>query len=300
MPRRFGKVAVLMGGPSAEREVSLASGRAVSEGLRRSGYDVSEVDPAGRSLDLPAGTEAVFIALHGEFGEDGVVQALLNQRGIPYTGAGAEASRKAFDKVVSKEILDRAGIPTAPYEVLRQGGRRTLALPVVTKPARQGSTIGLRRVLREEDWEDALAEAFSYDEEVVVEEYIAGRELTVGILGDQVLPSIEIVAPDSWYDYEAKYTSGACRYLAPAPVEDAVSRRLAELAMGTYRALDCRGFGRVDYRVANDGAVYVLEINTIPGFTQTSLLPKAAAALGIGFDELCDRIMNLAATDHTR
>lgn len=291
---------MLMGGPSAEREVSLASGRAVAAGLRRAGYDVSEVDPADRVLDLPPETEAVFIALHGAFGEDGEVQALLNERGIPYTGAGEEASRKAFDKVVSKGIFAEAGIPTAPYEVLRKGGRRTLALPVVTKPARQGSTIGLCRVLNDDDWDDALAEAFLYGDEALIEAYIAGRELTVGIVGDEVLPAVEIVAPEEWYDYKAKYTSGACRYVVPAPLDAEVSRRLAESALRTYRALDCRGFGRVDYRVSGDGAVYVLEMNTIPGFTETSLLPKAAAARGIGFDELCDMIMNLAATDNLR
>jgi len=286
-----------MGGPSAEREVSLSSGRAVAGGLRASGYEVTEIDLVGRDLNLPTETEAVFIALHGEFGEDGEVQALLNRKGVPYTGAGAEASRVAFDKIVSKKIFDEAGIPSAPYEVLGKGSDRTLPLPVVTKPARQGSTIGLCRVMKEEEWESALTEALSYDSEVLVEAYIEGRELTVGVVGDEALPAIEIVAPGAWYDYKSKYTSGACQYLVPAPVDERMSQELSESALEVYRVLGCRGFGRVDYRASPDGSIYVLELNTIPGFTETSLLPKAAAACGIDFAELCDRIMNLAATD---
>ena len=266
-------------------------------GLRRAGYEVTEVDVRERALDLPAGIEAVFIALHGEFGEDGEVQALLNEKGLPYTGAGAEASRLAFDKVASKHIFDEAGIATPPYEVLREGDIRTLGLPVVTKPSRQGSTIGLRRVRAEEEWSAALTEALSYDDEVLAEAYIEGREMTVGIVGDDVLPVIEIIAPDSWYDYEAKYTSGACRYLVPAPIKEDLARHVCESARHVFDALKCRGFGRVDYRVSAEGAAYVLEMNTIPGFTETSLLPKAAAARGIDFPELCDRIMNLAAVD---
>lgn len=292
--RRFHKVVVLMGGPSAEREVSLRSGTAVAKGLRDAGYDVAEVDVAGYELDLPDDAEAVFVALHGEFGEDGRIQRLLEEKGIPYTGSGPAASRTAFDKVLSKKVFVENGIPTPKYEVLRNGDASSLPLPVVTKPACQGSSIGVNRALRKADLADAIADAFRYGSEVIVEEYIDGRELTVGIVEDEALPIIEIVAPDKWYDYDAKYTRGKSDYLVPAPIDDKLGAECRSLAMRTFEALGCRGFARVDFRLSTDGRIYVLELNSIPGFTETSLLPKAAARAGMSFSGLCDRILNSA------
>lgn len=297
MNRRFKKVAVLKGGPSSERDVSLRSGAAVAKGLREAGYDVTEIDVKGCAVDIPAGVEAVFVALHGEFGEDGQVQAILNRKGIPYTGSGVEASRASFDKELSKIRCGKAGIPTPEYEVLRQGGRRSLPLPVVVKPACQGSSIGVHRVTDEADWIPALADSLRYDERVVVEQYIPGRELTVGVVDREALPVVEIVAPDGWYDYQAKYTKGASRYLVPAPIEESVRVLCQELSVRTFDALGCRGFGRVDFRLSPEGRPYLLELNNIPGFTETSLLPKAAAQAGLTFPALCDRIMGMARTD---
>jgi D-alanine-D-alanine ligase len=291
---KFQNVAVLKGGPSSEREVSLRSGAAVAAGLRQYGFEVSELDVDTRSVELPAGTEAVFIALHGEFGEDGQVQALLERRGIPYTGSGPAASKASFDKRLSKALFMRAGIPTAPYETLGPAGRRTLPLPVVVKPPCQGSTIGIAKVACEADWDRALAESLRYDGEVIVETFLPGRELTVGIVGDTVLPVIEILAPDGWYDFNAKYGKGQSRHLCPAPLDEPTARRARALALDVFRALGCRGLGRVDFRLAADGQLNVLELNNIPGFTETSLLPEAAQAAGIGFPDLCGRIMEMA------
>lgn len=292
----FNEVAVLMGGLSSEREVSLRSGSAVAKGLREAGYNVREVDLSGHEIDLPPDVEAVFIALHGTFGEDGEAQAILDGRGIPYTGSGAESSRVAFDKILSKRAFDEAGISSPAYEVIRKGDTRRIELPVVVKPARQGSSIGVHRVMDESGWETAITDALTYDDEILVERYVEGREVTVGIVDGDVLPLVEIAAPDAWYDYDAKYGGGS-RYLVPAPVEKAVADRCSELAVLTFEALGCRGFGRVDFRIDDSGQPYTLELNSIPGFTETSLLPKAAAAAGMNFSELCDRIMKTAAFD---
>ncbi|MCX6993822.1 MAG: D-alanine--D-alanine ligase [Kiritimatiellaeota bacterium] len=295
--KTFRHVAVLMGGPSSEREVSLRSGRAVTEGLRQAGYEVVEVDVRGRDFDLPPQVEAVFIALHGEFGEDGQVQDILTRKKVPYAGSRPEASRIAFDKVRSKQILVRHGIPTPVFEVLRPGQARTLPLPVVVKPVRQGSSFGCHKVTVETDWPEALADAMTYNGEALVEAYIDGKELTVGIVDDEILPVIEIRAPNNNYDYRAKYTKGVTEYLLPAPIDAAATRLCQDLSARTYRALDGRGLGRVDLRMSLDGRMYVLELNTIPGFTETSLLPKAARVAGYAFPALCDRIMRTAAVD---
>jgi D-alanine-D-alanine ligase len=293
--KRFCKVAVLKGGPSSEREVSLRSGAAVARGLRESGYTVSEIDVQARRLDLPAGIEAVFIALHGEFGEDGQVQSLLEERRIPYTGSSPAASRLSFDKRLSKALFVKNGIPTAAYETLGPRDHRTRPLPVVIKPPCQGSTIGIHRVAAEADWPGALADALRYDDEVIVEDFIPGRELTCGIVGTQALPVIEIEAPDGWYDFAAKYQKGQSRHVCPAPLDGATTRRCQELAWRVFETLGCRGLGRVDFRLTAAGELVVLELNNIPGFTETSLLPEAAQAAGIGFAPLCARIMELAA-----
>jgi D-alanine-D-alanine ligase len=297
MKRPFERVAVLKGGPSAERDVSLNSGAAVARGLREAGYDVCEVDVAGRDVVLPEGIEAVFIALHGEFGEDGGVQAILDGMGVPYTGSGVVGSRKALDKVLTKRAFDEHGIPSATYQVMRQGEVRELPLPVVIKPANQGSSIGVHRVFAEEEWDAAVADAFSYDSTLLVEAFIPGRELTVGVVERTPLPLVEIVAPEGWYGYDAKYTKGRTEYIVPAEVDEETVAEAQRIALEVFDALECEGVGRVDFRMGDDGSLVVLELNTIPGFTETSLLPKAAGAAGMTFSELCDRIMRTARTN---
>lgn len=292
--RKFNNVAVLMGGPSSERTISLKSGSAVAKGLRSAGYTVTEVDIHDHTLSLPPSIEAAFVALHGEFGEDGTVQTLLKTKGIPYTGSNPESSRASFDKRLSKAIFTRAGIPSAPYEVLSTPTHRSLPLPVVVKPPCQGSTIGIFKVSKESEWAGAFAESLHYDGEVLVETFIPGRELTVGIVGETALPVIEILAPEGWYDFDAKYTKGHSQHLCPAPLDAATECRCKTIALQTFKALGCRGLGRVDFRLDPQGNLFVLELNNIPGFTETSLLPEAALAAGIEFPELCHRIMEMA------
>jgi D-alanine-D-alanine ligase len=293
--RPFKRVAVLKGGPSEEREVSLRSGAAVARGLAEAGYDVTEVDVQTESVVLPPGTEAAFVVLHGRFGEDGAVQEILRGMGVPYTGSGPRSSRDAFDKRTTKRILAEHGLPTPAWEVLAAGQPRTLPLPVVVKPPCQGSTIGISRVFEESGWPAAFLTALEFDPQVLVEAYIEGRELTVGIVCDEVLPVVEIVAPDGYYDYRAKYTRGQSRYVVPAALTPAETAACRDLARRVYEALDARGLARVDIRLTPDGRPYVLELNSIPGFTETSLLPMAAAAAGLGFSALCDRILRSAS-----
>lgn len=298
--RKFRNVAVLSGGVSSEREVSLRSGRAVAGGLGEAGYNVALVVLAREAVEgLPAGVEAVFIALHGGYGENGGVQADLDRLGLPYTGSGAAASRLAMDKVATKRLLAARGVPTPEFEVLAAGeSRGRLLPPLVVKPPRDGSSVGVTLVRRPDEWAGALAAARQVDSEVLVERYIAGREWTVGVLDGEALPPIEILAPGGWYDYEAKYVAGLTGYCFPEGSADAVPvRRCRELALETFRAVGARGLGRVDFRLDADGTPWVLELNTIPGFTATSLLPKAAARAGIGFSRLCARIMELARHD---
>lgn len=287
-------MAVLKGGVSEEREVSLRSGAAVARGLRDGGYDVEEVDLRDLQLVLPSGIEAVFIALHGAFGEDGQVQARLTDMGLPYTGSNSVASKLAFDKHASKIRLRAAGVPTPAWELLAHGDTLSMPLPVVVKPQSQGSSFGVHRVFDESAWPAALADALQYGEHVLVEAFVDGQELTVGLLGDTVLPVIEICAPHGDYDYKAKYSAGMTQYLVPAPLCESDADLVRNMALATFQALGGRGFGRVDLRRNSAGEVFVLELNTIPGFTETSLLPKAAAAAGIGFSELCCRIMDSA------
>ena len=298
--KEYRNVAVLKGGPSSEREVSLNSGRAVAAGLREAGYCVTEVDVTDRAVEVPPGTDAVFIALHGEFGEDGGVQSLLEKMGVPYTGSGPESSRRSFDKKLSKAAFIEGGIPTPRYQMLREGERRALDLPVVVKPPCQGSSIGISRVMCEAEWEPALREALRFGPEALVEEYIPGRELTVGIVDCEPLPVIEIVAPNGNYDYESKYTKGRTQYLVPAPLNETIADHCRGIAMRTFEVLGCQGFARVDFRLAADGKPYVLELNNIPGFTETSLLPKAAACAGISFSQLCARILRTAMIGKVR
>ena len=292
--KRFRKVAVLLGGPSSERAVSLRSGAAVAKALRERGYEVSEVLVGeDRSFAVPPGTEVAFVAMHGHFGEDGTIQALLRKQGIPHTGSSPEASARAFDKSKSKPVIAAAGIPTPTYEFLRQSQKRTLPLPVVVKPVRQGSSVGVSRVFREADWAAALELALGLDDVALVEEFIPGRELTVGVVGGTVLPVIEILAPDGNFDYHAKYTPGVSQHVIPAPVPEETAQKCRAAALAMFRALGCAGMGRVDIRLRPDGEIFVLELNNIPGLTAVSLLPDAARAHGWSFPDLCEKILDM-------
>lgn len=286
---------MLKGGISAERDVSLKSGSAIANALKSVGYDVTEVDVVSKDFTIPGGIEAVFIALHGTFGEDGGAQARLEELGVPYVGAGVEASRIAFDKLLTEQVLQKAAVPVPQSETLRAGQARTLPLPVVVKPPREGSSVGCHLVFDEADWDEAFAEALIHDEDVLVQRFISGREFTVGIVADDVLPVVEIVPESGWYDYAAKYEADTTRYEVPAELDPKKSAEMQAMALKTFEALGCRGFGRVDFRMTPEGGLYVLELNTIPGFTSHSLLPKAAAAAGIDFSALCSRIVQTAS-----
>jgi D-alanine-D-alanine ligase len=294
------RIAVVMGGTSSEREVSLRSGVAVIGGLNEAGFDaVPVVLDADRIEGLPAGTEAVFIALHGGYGENGGVQADLDRLGVPYTGPGAAASRVAIDKIATKRALEKAGVPTPPYEVLPRGAETaTLPLPVVVKPPRDGSSVGISKVARPDEWAAALEAARAVDPrgEVLVEAYIPGREWTVGVVDGQALPVVEIRAPQGWYGFQEKYTQGMTEYVFPESEGDVpLVAKCQVLALVAFEAVGCRGVSRVDFRVTPEGEPYALEINTVPGFTATSLLPKAAARAGLTFSGLCAKLLACAA-----
>lgn len=300
MNRRDTKIAVLMGGPSTEREVSLRSGAACAAALRRAGRDVYEVDVRGPDFRLRPGTAVAFLALHGTFGEDGEVQRLLEARGITYTGCGVEASHDCFDKVRSKQFFVAAGVPTPAYEVVsRDYGARSAALslrpPLVVKPACQGSSVGVTIVRHGGAVVTrALKEAFRYGSRAVVESFVDGRELTVGIFDGRALPVVEICPKRGFYDYRNKYTQGATDYVVPARLPQTTTRDTQRAALAAFRATGCRDYARVDLRLNRHGQPFVLEINTLPGMTAMSLLPKAAAAANISFEELCSRIVMMA------
>ncbi|PIX85785.1 MAG: D-alanine--D-alanine ligase [Nitrospirae bacterium CG_4_10_14_3_um_filter_53_41] len=292
------KIGVLMGGLSSEREISLRSGKAVFEALKRKGYDAVCIDPApdlGLILQRRK-VDAAFICLHGTPGEDGTVQGLLEFMGIPYTGSGVLASAAAMDKIVTKKLLIYHAIPTPDFSVNEHGrttGKR-IALPVIVKPATQGSTIGVSRVSVKKDLEKAIRIARRFGPKVLIEKFIQGRELTVGILNDLPLPVVEIRPMSGFYDFKSKYTPGRTEYRVPAPLLRRVSKRVQELALSAHRALGCNGASRVDFMLADGDDPYVLEVNTIPGMTETSLLPKAAREAGISFDDLVERILTAA------
>lgn len=290
-------ITVMLGGPSAEREVSLRTGAAVAQSLRGLGHQVDELDPKKPGWKLPAGTEVVFLALHGTYGEDGTVQAELEKLGVPYTGCGVEASRLAFDKVLTKQRCLDTGVPTAPFAVFMAPNEPMpshLQPPLVIKPVRQGSSVGLQFVDTKEQWPKALREALAHDTEVLAEERIMGRETTVGILGGEVLPVVEVRPKEGSYDYTNKYTAGRTEYLCPAPFDEATTQRIQAAALGAFNAIGGRDYARVDVMVRENGAPVVLEVNTLPGMTETSLLPKAAAAAGMTYSDLCQRMVELA------
>jgi D-alanine-D-alanine ligase len=290
-------IVVMLGGPSAEREVSLRSGAAVAKALRLLGHEVSELDPKNGEFTLPKKTDVVFLALHGTFGEDGQIQQKLEKLHALYTGCDAESSRIAFDKVLTKQRCVKAGIPTAKFIVAKSPQTpfpQNLTLPLIVKPVRQGSSVGLHFVERAEDWNNAIVGALKFDSEVLVEEKIIGRETTVGILDGQPLPLVEVRPKVGSYDYQNKYTVGATEYFCPADFDPATTKKIQDAALGAFRAISGRDYARVDVMVRSNGDPVVLEVNTLPGMTETSLLPKAAAAAGLNYGHLCQRMVDLA------
>jgi D-alanine-D-alanine ligase len=290
-------ITVMLGGPSAEREVSLRTGRAVAGALRSLRHEVHELDPQTPGWALPTRTDVVFLALHGTYGEDGTVQKQLDALGVAYTGCGAEASRIAFDKVLTKQRCVEANVPTAKFVVVDSPTApwpRGWQPPVVVKPVRQGSSVGLQFVERVADWGNALREAFRYDDRLLVEEKIEGRETTVAILDGEALPVVEIRPRQGTYDYRNKYTAGATEYFCPAAIDRAITLRIQTAALEAFRAIGGRDYARVDVMLRANGEPIVLEVNTLPGMTETSLLPKAAAAAGLSYEALCQRMIELA------
>ena len=329
------KVALLMGGRSSEREISLKTGQGVAQALRSLGHEVTSIDTAnGRLLPpgeelraaLPEGArvpavavsavanadainqaEVVFLALHGGPGEDGTIQALLDLAGKPYTGSGVLASALAMNKAMSKRVFEREGIPTPEWMLLtRDAGAPTVdaqalgGYPLVVKPNQEGSTVGLSIVTRPEDLPEALDQAFDYGPEVLVEQYIPGRELTVALLGEEVLPIVEIRPQGGHYDYDSKYTAGMSEYFCPADLPADLAQRIGELGRRAAQVLGCRGVVRADFRLSPAGEPFCLEVNTIPGMTPTSLVPMAARARGMTYDQLVNRMLELAQEDWRR
>jgi len=301
----FGRIGVLMAGPSTEKKISLKSGHAVCEALKGCGYNVvpviiktDKIQDNIRLLRLKK-IDCAFIALHGRFGEDGGIQKILSLLRIPYTGSGARASELAMDKVYSRRIFQRHGLKVPRSRVLNKDSYaginpRNLSFPLVVKPATHGSSIGLSIVGKPGDIPKAINMAFKFDSRIIIEEYIKGRELTVGILEDRAMPVVEIIPKHSFFDYQAKYKKGLTDYIVPAKLSPALTKRVKKAALDAHRLLDCFGFSRVDIILNESGEPFVLEVNTIPGLTSTSLLPKAAKQLGIDFTSLCLKLIKLA------
>ena len=313
----FGKVAVLLGGRSAEREISLLSGHGVLQALRSRGVDAHAFDPAERDLgDLKKdGFARCFIALHGRFGEDGTVQGALELLGIPYTGSGVMASSMAIDKVMTKRVFLSEGLPTPRYALLRRDAQGSygnadvgtiadeLGLPLIVKPAREGSSLGLTKVTARNGMADAVAQAAKLDADILCEQFISGDEVTCPVLGTgataQALPVIRIVAPDGNYDYQNKYFTDTTQYLVPCGLPEGEEAAIQRLVLQAYRTLNCRGWARADVMI--DKATrqpYLLEINTSPGMTGHSLVPMSARAAGISYEDLCVEVLKSAALDY--
>ncbi|HEY4998221.1 MAG TPA: D-alanine--D-alanine ligase [Usitatibacter sp.] len=312
MATTLGKVAVLMGGPSAEREISLISGKAVLAALRSKGVDAHAFDPAEREIfELKReGFGRVFIALHGRFGEDGTVQGALETLRIPYTGSGVMGSALAMDKWRTKLVWDASGIPTPRFAMVRsttdwEKVTELLGMPLIVKPAREGSTLGLTKVATPADFHAAWKLAAKYDDLVVAEEFIAGQELTASIVtergrGEIALPLVRIVAPQGNYDYQNKYFTDDTKYYCPSGIDSALEGEIRELALKSFRVLGCRGWGRADVMLKPDGSYYFLEMNTSPGMTGHSLVPMAAKAAGMSYADLCLAILEDARLDSER
>ena len=307
--KSFGKVAVLMGGASAEREVSLMSGAGVLSALTSQGIEAHAFDPAERDLvELKReGFQRCFIALHGRHGEDGTVQGALELLGIPYTGSGVMASAIGMDKVMTKRVWSALGLPT-PRSLTLDAAQQTkerlrtvpdeLGLPLIVKAPHEGSSIGVIKVNGYSDMQGAVAEAMKYDSVVLIEEFVSGDELTCPILDNTALPVVKIVAPEGKYDYQNKYFTDDVKYLVPSGLPAAEEEEMQRLALEAFNAIGCRGWARADFMVrSTDRKPYLLEINTSPGMTSHSLVPKSAAAAGIGYEALCVQILSLARLD---
>ncbi len=299
--RSFGKVAVLFGGRSAEREISLKSGNMVLQALQGRGVDAHAFDPRDEGLEqlIARHFDRAFIALHGRFGEDGTVQGALEYLGVPYTGSGVMASAIAMDKWRTKLLWQAAGIPTPPYERLTAATDfadvvRRLGLPLMVKPAREGSSIGMSKVDTVEKLQPAYELAAKYDDYIIAEQFVHGIELTAAMLNDEPLPLIKLETPRVFYDYEAKYFASDTRYICPCGLPPEQEKRVQQVALEGFRLLGCAGWGRVDVMLDAAGNPYLLEVNTVPGMTDHSLVPMAARAVGIPFDELVLRILDSA------
>jgi len=292
------RVAVLLGGKSAEREVSLKSGALVLAALRARGMDAHAFDPAEKGLEaLIAGRyERAFIALHGRFGEDGTLQGALEWLGLRYTGSGVLGSALAMDKLRAKRLWMAEGLPTPPFDILDakcdfRATANRLGLPLMVKPVNEGSSIGMSKVRAAGDLEEAYALAVNYDRAVIAEKFVEGIELTAGILGDEALPLIKLETPRDFYDYQAKYVTDDTRYLIPCGLPAAKEREIQQLCLRAFRALACSGWGRVDLMLDRAGNPWLLEVNTAPGMTDHSLVPMAARAAGLSYEDLCMRIL---------
>ena len=314
--RNFGKVAVLMGGASAERDVSLLSGNGVLRALVSKGVDAHAFDPSERDIGelRKDGFTCCFIALHGRFGEDGTVQGALELLGIPYTGSGVMASSMAIDKVMTKRVLLSEGLPTPRYVLLRRGAYSeadvlavpaALGLPLIVKPAREGSSIGLSKVTDAAGMPDAVARAALLDADILCEQFVSGDEVTCPVLGSGAsavaLPVIRIVAPDGNYDYQNKYFTSTTQYLVPCGLPEGEEAAIQQLVLRAYRTLNCRGWARADVMIDRaTRAPYILEVNTSPGMTGHSLVPMSGLAAGLSYEDLCLEILKTAALDHQR
>jgi len=302
--RDFGKVAVMLGGLSSEREVSLATGTAVLKALQSRGIDAQAWDPAEKSLTgfTAAGFDRAWIALHGPGGEDGALQGALQWLNTPYTGSGVMASALAMDKVRSKRLFEVAGIPTPAYAVVLHQADAVLAaeelgFPLILKPAGQGSSFGMSKVFEREEIADAVELALRYGSVAMAERCIIGDEITISVLQGEALPSIRIVTPRVFYDYRAKYESDRTEYICPGTADMETEQRYADLAVAAFKELGCCGWGRVDFMTGSDGQPQVLEVNTIPGMTSHSLVPMAANSAGIDFEDLCWRILETSINE---
>lgn len=303
--KQLGRIGVLMGGPSSEREISLKSGKAVFEAFKQLGLDAAAIDIKTDTIEENINLiksydiDCAFLALHGRFGEDGQIQHILDSINLPYTGSGVEASKLAMDKVLSRKVFEANGLTVPRYKVFERTSflarwSNHLGFPLVIKPATHGSSIGLSIIEKEEDLVKAVDLAFSFDDRIIIEEYIKGRELTVGILEERALPVIEIIPKKAFFDFEAKYQPGLTEYVVPAQLKEEVAERTKKAALSAHQLLGCSGCSRVDLILNQNEIPFVLEVNTIPGLTSTSLLPKAARCVGIEFSDLCLKLVRLA------
>lgn len=305
---RFGTIGVLMGGYSSEREISLRSGNAVYQALASAGYSVKSIDISTSDrvriseLIKHAHIDVAFIALHGRLGEDGQIQTILEEIGIPYTGSGPAASQKAFNKITAQSAFQNAGLPIPENFYITDGQLVHFKdvfgvlkkLPFVVKAACEGSSIGVYMVRHPSGWESALKDALALGPYVVVEKFIKGREVTAGIFDGQPLPLVEIVTKNSLFDFTSKYQKGLTEYVVPATLPEDLTKKIQAISLSAYEVLGCEGFARVDVRIDTAGRPYILELNTIPGFTETSLFPKAAAKAGFSFLQVCEKLLDLA------